>query len=61
MGIKEGSIPEDIRYLDENILLLDGGLPTWIKGQVVGGIGLGGAHGNKDIQIAKAGLMILNE
>lgn len=60
LGIKEGRIPSDIRYLDENILILDGGLPIFIKGQVVGGIGVGGAHGSQDVQIAKAGLMVLN-
>jgi uncharacterized protein GlcG (DUF336 family) len=26
-GIKEGTIPADLRYLDENILILDGGVP----------------------------------
>lgn len=60
-GIREGHIPEDLRYLDENILILDGGLPILINGKVVGGIGVGGAHGSEDIQIAKAGLMVLNE
>lgn len=26
-GINDGAIPEDIRYLNENILLLHGGIP----------------------------------
>lgn len=26
-GINDGATPEDIRYLDENILLLHGGIP----------------------------------
>lgn len=60
-GIKDGSIPEDIRYLDENILAMDGGIPIFIDGKVVGGIGVGGAHGNFDVQIAKAGLKALEE
>lgn len=58
-GIKDGTIPEDIRYLDENIIAMDGGIPIFIDGKVVGGIGVGGAHGNFDVLIAKAGLMVL--
>ncbi len=58
-GIKDGSIPEDLRYLDENILIMDGGLPILINNIVVGGIGVGGAHGSEDVRIAKAGLKIL--
>lgn len=60
-GIKEGSIPEDVRYLDKNILIMDGGIPIFINNIVVGGIGVGGAHGNEDSRIAKAGLMALEE
>ena len=52
-GIKDGTIPEDLRYLDENILILDG--------CVVGGIGVGGAHGSEDVHIAKAGLKALEQ
>lgn len=55
-GIKNGDIPGDIRYLDENFLIMDGGIPIFIDGIVVGGIGVGGAHGSEDVQIAKAGL-----
>ncbi len=55
-GLKDGTIPEDIRYLDENILILDGGIPIVINGKVVGGIGVGGAHGSEDVRIAEAGL-----
>ena len=58
-GVKDGSIPPDIRYLDENILILDGGVPIYIDGIVVGGIGVGGAHGSQDVQVAKAGLKAL--
>ena len=58
-GIKDGTIPEDIRYLDENILAMDGGIPIIIDGKVVGGIGVGGAHGTFDVDIAKAGLVVL--
>ncbi len=55
-GVKEGIIPEDIRFLNENISIMDGGIPIVINGIVVGGIGVGGAHGNEDVKIAKAGL-----
>lgn len=58
-GIRDGNIPGDIRYLDENILIMDGGIPIFINGVVVGGIGVGGAHGNEDVRIAKAGLKII--
>lgn len=58
-GVKDGSIPEDIRYLDENILILEGGVPIYIDGIVVGGIGVGGAHGSEDVRIAEAGLKAL--
>nr|WP_147674518.1 heme-binding protein [Flavobacterium sp. XN-5] len=60
-GIKDGSIPEDIRFLDENILALDGGIPIFINGKIVGGIGVGGAHGSEDVRIARAGLKALQE
>ena len=60
-GIKEGTIPEDVRYLDENILVMDGGIPILIDGKVVGGIGVGGAHGSEDVRIANAGLKVLGE
>ena len=58
-GIADGSIPEDIRYLDENMLMMAGGIPVYIEGVVVGGIGVGGAHGSEDVRIAKAGLKAL--
>ena len=58
-GIKDGTIPEDIRYLDENFLMMDGGIPIVIDGKVIGGIGVGGAHGSEDGRIAKAGLKMI--
>ncbi|WP_201538806.1 GlcG/HbpS family heme-binding protein [Psychrobacter frigidicola] len=59
-GIADGTIPPDIRYLDENMLMMDGGVPIYIDGIVVGGIGVGGAHGSEDVRIAKAGLKALD-
>ena len=61
VGINDGSIPEDFRFLDENILAMDGGIPIFINDRVVGGIGVGGAHGSEDVRIAKAGLKVLND
>ena len=58
-GIKNGTIPQEIQFLDENVLMMDGGIPIKIGPIVVGGIGVGGAHGNEDVQIAKAGLKVL--
>lgn len=60
-GIQDGTIPGDFRYLDENFLILDGGVPIFIHGKVVGGIGVGGAHGSQDIELAKLGLGVLNQ
>lgn len=59
-GIADGSIPADDRYLDENMLMMDGGLPIYSEGVVIGGIGVGGAHGSEDVRIAKAGLKALD-
>ena len=58
-GIADGSIPADIRYLDENMLMMAGGLPIFIDDIVVGGIGVGGAYGSADERIAQAGLAAL--
>ncbi|WP_294703683.1 heme-binding protein [uncultured Fusobacterium sp.] len=58
-GIKEGKIPEDIRYLDENFSVMEGGIPIKINETVVGGIGVGGAHGGEDSKIAMKALEVL--
>lgn len=58
-GIKNGTIPADVRYLDENILAMDGGVPIFWEGKVIGGIGVGGAHGAEDSRLARAGLSVL--
>ena len=60
-GIKDGTIPGDFRFLHEDFLMLDGGVPIFIQGKVVGGIGVGGAHGSEDVHIAKVGLRILEQ
>ena len=60
-GIKNGTIPKEIQFLDENVLMMDGGIPIKIGSFVVGGIGVGGAHGDEDVQIARAGLKVLEK
>ncbi|EOX4137875.1 TPA: heme-binding protein [Vibrio cholerae] len=54
-NIRDGKAPEDLKYLDNNILLLDGGVPLIVDGVVVGGIGVGGAQGHEDVKYAKKG------
>lgn len=56
-GIKNGSIPEDIRFLDKNFTVMEGGIPIFIDNIVVGGIGVGGAHGKEDSHIARSGIL----
>lgn len=58
-GLKDGKIPEDIRYLDDKFSIMPGGVPIFIDGVVVGGIGVGGAHLDEDVKIAKAGIAFL--
>lgn len=48
---------QGLRDMNENILLLGGGLPIEMGGEVVGGIGVGGAPGGHlDAACAQAGL-----
>ncbi|TDJ81755.1 GlcG/HbpS family heme-binding protein [Campylobacter volucris] len=58
-GVKEGKIPEDIRYLDDKFSIMPGGIPIEVDGVIIGGIGVGGAHLEEDVKIAKAGLSFL--
>lgn len=58
-GIKEGKIPQDLKFLHENFTTLYGGVPIVAQGVVMGGIGVGGAHGDEDEDIAQNGLLIL--
>jgi glc operon protein GlcG len=41
------------------VTTLKGGVPVVIDGQVVGGVGVGGASGEQDAEIAKAGIQAL--
>jgi len=48
---------QSLRDMDSNILILGGGLPIEIGGEVIGGIGVGGAPGSQfDEACARAGL-----
>jgi uncharacterized protein GlcG (DUF336 family) len=48
---------QGLRDMDRNILILGGGLPIEINGEMVGGIGVGGAPGaHLDDACAQAGL-----
>lgn len=60
-GIKEGKIPEELKTLDSNFTVLEGGLPIVINGVVVGGIGVGGAQSYQDAQVARKALETLGK
>ncbi|GJL55640.1 MAG: hypothetical protein NPIRA02_27720 [Nitrospirales bacterium] len=48
---------QGLQHMNEHILLLAGGLPIELHGEVVGGIGVGGAPGGHlDVACAQAGL-----
>jgi uncharacterized protein GlcG (DUF336 family) len=48
---------DELKSMDERILILAGGLPIVLAGDVIGGIGVGGAPGgNLDAACAQAGL-----
>jgi uncharacterized protein GlcG (DUF336 family) len=53
---------QGLHHMANNILLLGGGLPIKINGEVVGGIGVGGAPGTSfDETCAEAGLKSMQE
>ena len=48
---------DELKEMDERILILAGGLPIEIEGEIVAGIGVGGAPGgNLDAACAQAGI-----
>ncbi len=56
-------VPEvqGLRDMNDSILILGGGIPVKISGEVVGGIGVGGAPGGQlDEACARAGLKAIN-
>jgi uncharacterized protein GlcG (DUF336 family) len=55
--VAENPTLDELRTMDERILILAGGLPIEINGEIVGGIGVGGAPGGDlDAACAQAGL-----
>ncbi len=61
IGAGTTSIPEAVRPLiglatEGAVTGLPGGLPIIMKGQVLGGIGVGSGSGEQDIEVARAGL-----
>lgn len=60
--IKERPELQGLRDMDERILILAGGLPITVEGELVGGVGVGGAPGGQlDEACARAGLEGLAE
>lgn len=57
--VKNPSV-QGLRDMNDDILILGGGLPIYIQGEVVGGIGVGGAPGGHlDEACARAGLLAI--
>lgn len=55
--IAEKTVLQPLKDMDDNLLLLAGGLPIIVNQQVVGAIGVGGAPGGHlDVQCAKAAI-----
>ena len=60
--IKDKPALHGLRDMDDRMLILGGGLPIKIGGEVVGGIGVGGAPGGHlDEACAKAGIQSLTQ
>lgn len=51
-GIKNGDIPKDILSLDIKLTSMPGGVVIRHEDEVIGAVGVGGAHGQKDHDIA---------
>ena len=55
--IQDQPVLTPLQNMNENLLFLAGGLPITINGQIVGGIGIGGAPGGHlDVACAKAAI-----
>ena len=56
-AIAENPALDGLRDMDDRLLFLEGGLPITANGQVIAGIGVGGAPGgNLDAECAQAGI-----
>ncbi len=61
IGTETTCIPEEVRPLiglatHGDATGLPGGLPIWLDGDLLGGIGVGSGSGDQDIEVARAGL-----
>ena len=56
---KEGEVSMQIR-MDGDFTNVPGGFPIVVEGQVVGGIGAGGARTEQDVEVAQAALAALH-
>jgi uncharacterized protein GlcG (DUF336 family) len=55
---KEGEVSMQIR-MDGDFTNVPGGFPIVVGGEVVGGVGAGGAHVDQDVEVARAALAAL--
>ncbi|WP_266168939.1 GlcG/HbpS family heme-binding protein [Dyella subtropica] len=59
-AVREGGL--GLRLLGmSNLLPLDGGLPLYHDGQVIGAIGVSGMQSTQDAQVAAAGASVVND
>ena len=61
IGKPSASLPESVRLTiatatEGAMTGLPGGLPIWLNGQLLGGIGVGSGSGDQDIAVARAAL-----
>ena len=59
LGEEAGPIPAAAAASGGKITTLYGGVPIEVDGQIVGAVGVGGATGEQDSEIARAGIAAL--
>jgi glc operon protein GlcG len=68
LGRRESKVYEDVinggrtSFLSAPVLegMLEGGVPVMVDGQVIAAVGVSGVKSSEDVQIAKAGIAVLN-
>jgi glc operon protein GlcG len=68
LGRRESKVYEDVinggrtSFLSAPVLegMLEGGVPVLVDGQVIAAVGVSGVKSSEDVQIAKAGIAVLN-
>ncbi|WP_404401377.1 heme-binding protein [Pelagibacterium halotolerans] len=63
-GLPSADVPEQVGVAiglatSGDVTGLPGGLPIWVDGQLLGGIGVGSGTGEQDIAVAKAALAVI--